>query len=286
MAAVAVLRPGSKAAAEAAQQMDVDASTSSSAAGGDEDLYTRLKTLQRQLEFLEIQVRCVGGWCRGATQPAMCACVCHAQVVGARRSEAVACVALPTHAHSCSNGVVYDHVAVAAQLCRGHGGSCRLRLRHHAHVDGCTGGVVCVAHVVRTANAEAHRACTRHHMPRILLPRPPHHAPHCTRRRSTSRRSRRTSSASCCRRRRRSSASSLCRSSSGSSSRWSTRPAASWARLRAATTTCASSARSTASCSSPAALWRCTGTPTRSWTSCRPRQTPPSACWATTRSPM
>jgi hypothetical protein len=49
MAAAAVL-PAAKAAS-----MDVDAAPASGAES--EDLYTRLKTLQRQLEFLEIQVR-------------------------------------------------------------------------------------------------------------------------------------------------------------------------------------------------------------------------------------
>jgi hypothetical protein len=39
---------------EAAEQMHVDSGRD--AAEGDEDLYTKLKTLQRQLEFLEIQV--------------------------------------------------------------------------------------------------------------------------------------------------------------------------------------------------------------------------------------
>ena len=39
---------------DAAEQMQVE--TSVAAAEGDEDLYTKLKTLQRQLEFLEIQV--------------------------------------------------------------------------------------------------------------------------------------------------------------------------------------------------------------------------------------
>lgn len=59
MAAVVVLPPGHSKAAELGPDMEVDtdASTSSAtAAGGEEDLYTRLKTLQRQLEFLEIQV--------------------------------------------------------------------------------------------------------------------------------------------------------------------------------------------------------------------------------------
>lgn len=42
-----------------ASTMDVDAqhSSSTTASAESEDLYTRLKTLQRQLEFLEIQVR-------------------------------------------------------------------------------------------------------------------------------------------------------------------------------------------------------------------------------------
>jgi len=53
MAAVAVLP-----AAKQLATMDVDTQHSTSAEA--EDLYTRLKTLQRQLEFLEIQVRDVG----------------------------------------------------------------------------------------------------------------------------------------------------------------------------------------------------------------------------------
>ena len=36
--------------------MDVDMEASTQAAEPEEDLYTRLKTLQRQLEFYEIQV--------------------------------------------------------------------------------------------------------------------------------------------------------------------------------------------------------------------------------------
>jgi hypothetical protein len=56
MAAVAVLPPsGTKTAVGAEEQMDVDVQASTPAAA-EEDLYTRLKTLQRQLEFLEIQV--------------------------------------------------------------------------------------------------------------------------------------------------------------------------------------------------------------------------------------
>jgi hypothetical protein len=63
MAAVAVVLPPGKAAEP--ETMDLDASTSGgaaghAAAGGEEDLYTRLKTLQRQLEFLEIQVGLLG----------------------------------------------------------------------------------------------------------------------------------------------------------------------------------------------------------------------------------
>lgn len=57
-AAVVVLPPGKVGAADAvAEHMDLDAAASSNTQGGEEDLYTRLKTLQRQLEFLEIQVR-------------------------------------------------------------------------------------------------------------------------------------------------------------------------------------------------------------------------------------
>ena len=37
--------------------MDVEMDTSAQSAEAEEDLYTRLKTLQRQLEFYEIQVR-------------------------------------------------------------------------------------------------------------------------------------------------------------------------------------------------------------------------------------
>lgn len=59
MAAVAVLPP--KQPQGGAMEVDQVASSSSTAA--DEDLYTRLKTLQRQLEFLEIQVSAAGG-CR------------------------------------------------------------------------------------------------------------------------------------------------------------------------------------------------------------------------------
>jgi hypothetical protein len=54
MAAAAVLP-----AAKQLATMDVDTQPSTSAES--EDLYTRLKTLQRQLEFLEIQV-CIRGW--------------------------------------------------------------------------------------------------------------------------------------------------------------------------------------------------------------------------------
>lgn len=46
---------GTKTAVGAEEQMDVDVQASTPAAA-EEDLYTRLKTLQRQLEFLEIQV--------------------------------------------------------------------------------------------------------------------------------------------------------------------------------------------------------------------------------------
>jgi hypothetical protein len=53
MAAAAVLPAG-----KVLSTMDVDAQPSTSAE--QEDLYTRLKTLQRQLEFLEIQVRFLG----------------------------------------------------------------------------------------------------------------------------------------------------------------------------------------------------------------------------------
>jgi hypothetical protein len=53
MAAAAVMP-----AAKALATMDVDAGPSTSAES--EDLYARLKTLQRQLEFLEIQVRALG----------------------------------------------------------------------------------------------------------------------------------------------------------------------------------------------------------------------------------
>jgi hypothetical protein len=60
MAAVVVLPPsGTKAAGAADEHMEVD-TPSSAAAAPEEDLYTRLKTLQRQLEFLEIQVRGYG----------------------------------------------------------------------------------------------------------------------------------------------------------------------------------------------------------------------------------
>lgn len=56
MAAVQVLPPsGTKTAAAADEHMEVDTPVSAAAAA-EEDLYTRLKTLQRQLEFLEIQV--------------------------------------------------------------------------------------------------------------------------------------------------------------------------------------------------------------------------------------
>ncbi len=58
MAAVAVLPPSGTKTVGAEEQMDVDVQTSTSAAA-EEDLYTRLKTLQRQLEFLELQV---GSW--------------------------------------------------------------------------------------------------------------------------------------------------------------------------------------------------------------------------------
>jgi hypothetical protein len=54
MAAVAVLPSGKQ--LEAA--MDVDQPSSTTQPAAEDDLYTRLKTLQRQLEFLEIQV----GW--------------------------------------------------------------------------------------------------------------------------------------------------------------------------------------------------------------------------------
>jgi len=55
MAAVIVLPPSGTKALAAEEHMEVDAPQGSSAAA-EEDLYTRLKTLQRQLEFLEIQV--------------------------------------------------------------------------------------------------------------------------------------------------------------------------------------------------------------------------------------
>lgn len=57
-AAVATARPADVPAsqrAEAGEQMQVD--TARDGDGAEEDLYTKLKTLQRQLEFLEIQVR-------------------------------------------------------------------------------------------------------------------------------------------------------------------------------------------------------------------------------------
>jgi hypothetical protein len=53
----------------------------------------------------------------------------------------------------------------------------------------------------------------------------------------------------------------------------------------APTTTCGSSAPSTASCSSPRRPSRCTATPTRSSTCCRPRPTPAFRCSALRRSP-
>ena len=65
MAAAAVLP-----AAKVAASMDVDAQPSTSAET--EDLYTRLKTLQRQLEFLEIQVRvmlCHSGHAQPGARP-------------------------------------------------------------------------------------------------------------------------------------------------------------------------------------------------------------------------
>lgn len=72
MAAVAVLPPsGTKTAAGAEEQMDVDVQTSTSAAA-EEDLYTRLKTLQRQLEFLEIQV---GSRLASRSHEGPCSCV-------------------------------------------------------------------------------------------------------------------------------------------------------------------------------------------------------------------
>jgi hypothetical protein len=52
MAAVAVLPSGKQ--LEAA--MDVDQPSSTNQPAAEDDLYTRLKTFQRQLEFLEIQV--------------------------------------------------------------------------------------------------------------------------------------------------------------------------------------------------------------------------------------
>lgn len=59
MAAVVVLPPsGTKTAAAEQEHMDIDAHTQTGPAA-EEDLYTRLKTLQRQLEFIEIQV---GAW--------------------------------------------------------------------------------------------------------------------------------------------------------------------------------------------------------------------------------
>lgn len=67
MAAVAVLPPsGTKTVTE--EHMEVDA-PHSAAAAAEEDLYTRLKTLQRQLEFLEIQVHALG--IHGSQQMAM-----------------------------------------------------------------------------------------------------------------------------------------------------------------------------------------------------------------------
>lgn len=69
MAAVAVLPPSGTKAAAAEEHMEVDA-PSSVAAAAEEDLYTRLKTLQRQLEFLEIQVR--GRHLAGGSSKAPC----------------------------------------------------------------------------------------------------------------------------------------------------------------------------------------------------------------------
>jgi hypothetical protein len=59
MAAVAVLPSGQQ--LEAA--MDVDQPTSTNQPAAEDDLYIRLKTLQRQLEFLEIQVGRLGPCC-------------------------------------------------------------------------------------------------------------------------------------------------------------------------------------------------------------------------------
>ena len=56
MAAVVVLPPSQQGTKTEAEHMEVDSSLGAPAAA-EEDLYTRLKTLQRQLEFLEIQVR-------------------------------------------------------------------------------------------------------------------------------------------------------------------------------------------------------------------------------------
>jgi hypothetical protein len=43
--------------------MDVDQPSSTNQPAAEDDLYTRLKTLQRQLEFLEIQVGRHGSCC-------------------------------------------------------------------------------------------------------------------------------------------------------------------------------------------------------------------------------
>lgn len=67
---------GTKAAGAADEHMEVD-KPSSAAAAPEEDLYTRLKTLQRQLEFLEIQVRGRGP---GRVDSSACG-ACHAVFV-------------------------------------------------------------------------------------------------------------------------------------------------------------------------------------------------------------
>ena len=59
MAAVATAKPRHVGIPEDGERMQVDTAAPAIEGRPEEDLYTRLKTLQRQLEFLEIQVSIV-----------------------------------------------------------------------------------------------------------------------------------------------------------------------------------------------------------------------------------
>ena len=57
MSAAVAVQKAQEVPQPAAEAMEVGESAAGSAGGSGEDLYSRLKTLQRQLEFVEIQVR-------------------------------------------------------------------------------------------------------------------------------------------------------------------------------------------------------------------------------------